>query len=618
MNRRVRAAALALCLSMAGGWAASAQPPDTVAVDTLSRDTTDYSALFLRTREEGRQRVLTLPRLNRPDLLPATSRRVFDRDTIEWHGAATVGDLLTKVPGVYLWRGGWIGRPEMPSYQGRGATSVEYLLDGIPYLALGPDSISVDPSLFPLSFLDRVEVERLPGQLRVHLYTRRHDRLPPRTRVSVASGDFDIARYQGLLERRLGNGFGYVLAGEHLAVPLGTGQQGSFRSTQGWIQLSYVPGPRFAANLQVFRAGPDREDVFAGPGTGDTLSAGLDGRRTDVQASVTYGGSRGGLGGRVSLAAAYSSWQEDSTALSLPLPANQHQHLRLVDQSVSQLAALASWRSPAVALDGGLWYRSRWTPVEARARVGASPSRTLSGAVEAVYRRHLGGRTSSWMLARAGVTLPLQVQASAIARFGSEITMPSDPADRGGDLRDWAATLAWERPRAGFEVGYWHTAGSSPQGFPLYRRLPGLAPAQPARWVTFSGRVAPRQWLVLDGWYSDAVGGAGPEGQPPTHSVLNASIQSRFLPTFRSGIFALKVQGTMESWGTGILGRDPAGEPVVLRGATFFRGLIQFQIGTFTAYYDRINLTTSRLGYVPGLPLPVYASTFGVRWEFSN
>jgi hypothetical protein len=45
-----------------------------------------------------------------------------------------------------------------------------------------------------------------------------------------------------------------------------------------------------------------------------------------------------------------------------------------------------------------------------------------------------------------------------------------------------------------------------------------------------------RQWLSFDGWYSTPQG-PRPEGQPPTHSMLNATIQSKFLPTFRSGIF---------------------------------------------------------------------------------
>ena len=87
-----------------------------------------------------------------------------------------VGDLLTQVPGVFLWRGGFIGRPEPVNYQGRGATSAEYYLDGLPYVAAGVDSIAVDPALFSISLLDRIEVERWPGLLRVHLFTRRHDR----------------------------------------------------------------------------------------------------------------------------------------------------------------------------------------------------------------------------------------------------------------------------------------------------------------------------------------------------------------------------------------------------------------------------------------------------------
>lgn len=617
MMRGLWGVGLAAAIGLAAAPAAGAQRPDTAAADTTGRDTTDYSAMFLRSQEEGRIRVATLPLLNRPELLPPRTRRVFDRDTMEWHAGQTVADLLAKMPGVYLWRGGWVGRPEMPTLQGRGATAVEYLLDGVPYLALGPDSVAVDPSLLPLSFLDRMEIERLPGLLRVYLYTRRHDRLPPRTRVAVASGDFDIARYQGLLERRHRNGLGYVVAAEHLAVPLSRDQQGSYSNTQGWLQLSYVPSPRLAASLQLLRAGPVREDVFAGQTPDDTLSAGLDGRRTDLHASLSYAPGASGFGTRFTLVAAYSAWTEDSTALSLPLPPGSHQHLRLIDQSVWQIGGLAAHRTPTTSLEASAWYRSRWTPLEVRVRAAAAPAERLSGSVEAVYQRHAEGRSSRWLSARAGVRLPLAFEAAALARVGAAVPAPSRLADQAADLRDWAALLSFERPRVAFEVAYWNTGRSTPLGFSLYRETPSLGPAAATRWVTFSGRVAPRQWLVLDGWYSDAIG-AGPEGQPPTHSVLNATIQSRFLPTFRSGIFALKLQATMESWGTGVLGRDPDGAPVMLKGATFMRGLIQFQIGTFTAYYDRINLAASRLGYVPGLPLLRFASTFGVRWEFSN
>jgi hypothetical protein len=74
----------------------------------------------------------------------------------------------------------------------------------------------------------------------------------------------------------------------------------------------------------------------------------------------------------------------------------------------------------------------------------------------------------------------------------------------------------------------------------------------------------------------------------------------------------------VESWGRGTIGRDPFGAPVVLRGATFFRSLIQIQLDRFYIYWDRTNLSATDRTYVPGFEIPAYGSNFGVRWEFVN
>jgi hypothetical protein len=121
----------------------------------------------------------------------------------------------------------------------------------------------------------------------------------------------------------------------------------------------------------------------------------------------------------------------------------------------------------------------------------------------------------------------------------------------------------------------------------------------------------------VSGWYQKAIG-SGPEGTPPGYSFVQAAIRSKFLRTFPSGIFDLKLAMTMESWGTGVLGRNPDGEPVTLRGATMFRGLIQMQFSGLILYWDRSNLLNSDLPYVPGLPMPRNVSTYGVRWVFLN
>jgi hypothetical protein len=114
------------------------------------------------------------------------------------------------------------------------------------------------------------------------------------------------------------------------------------------------------------------------------------------------------------------------------------------------------------------------------------------------------------------------------------------------------------------------------------------------------------------------MGTRGPEGTPPEHGLVEVAIRSKFLRTFPSGIFDLKLAVAMESWGTGVLGRGPTGQPVTLDGATFLRAQLQMQFLGFLFYLDRFNITNSTKAYVPGLPIPRNAQTFGVRWTFHN
>jgi hypothetical protein len=74
----------------------------------------------------------------------------------------------------------------------------------------------------------------------------------------------------------------------------------------------------------------------------------------------------------------------------------------------------------------------------------------------------------------------------------------------------------------------------------------------------------------------------------------------------------------METWGTGVIGRDLAGLPITLPGATFVRSLIQIQLDRFFIFWDRGNLSSTDRTYVPGFLIPGYGSNFGVRWEFLN
>ena len=76
------------------------------------------------------------------------------------------------------------------------------------------------------------------------------------------------------------------------------------------------------------------------------------------------------------------------------------------------------------------------------------------------------------------------------------------------------------------------------------------------------------------------------------------------------------MQGIVESWSDGVVGRDLEGAPIAMPGRTFVRGNLQLKIGSFIAYYDRVNFRAVRAGSIPGYPIPSLASSFGVRWEF--
>ncbi|MFL5402914.1 MAG: TonB-dependent receptor, partial [Gemmatimonadales bacterium] len=359
-----------------------AEEDSAAAVDSAYRDSVNSTARYLREQERLSIRVPVLPLVGIEGPRPALTRIVFDRDSIEWGHAATVGDLLTQVPGVYLWRGGFIGRPEPVDYRGRGASSAEYYLDGVPYVPAGIDSIAVDPALFSISFLDRIEVERGPGQIRVYLFTRRHDRLAPRSRIAIARGDNNFARYEASLERRSQNGLGFALGADYLSSPTVAVRSSNYSNTQIWVQGGYVPSAKFGLQYQLLRSAPNRRAfVIDVAGVNDTIGPRYKATRTDAQIRLSLGGSRAseGLGPRADLIYARTAW--DGAGL---------------DQQINQIGGYVGLRARAYSLGVSAFHRTRWTPLDVRARLGWNWIAPLSASAELVHQRHFGGRNSDY------------------------------------------------------------------------------------------------------------------------------------------------------------------------------------------------------------------------------
>jgi hypothetical protein len=580
----------------------TAQVPDSVRADTsrarAAADTTDPTAVLLTSEEDSKVILRSYPRTGQERLLPPFGRIVIPRDSIEFINAESVGDILATIDGVYLWRGGWIGRAEQPNYQGRGATSVEYSIDGVPLVPMGSDSLSLDPSLFPLSMIDRIEIERLPGLLRVHLMLRNHNLLAPRTRISIGRGDFDQARYEGSIEKRFRGGFGFAMAAEFLVTPRGSR---AFEHSTGWLQADWLPTPRFGVQTRYFLHATNREAELASGSSTDTLTRAIDGGRNDLTLRIFLRNRDDGLGRRLDVIAnrATSSWDS----------------LRVERW---QTGVLASQRSEAWSLGFSALYGSRWTRFDSRVTAGWTPTPVVTAGVEGAYQTFDQDRSAGWVTGRLGLRLPLNTTLAGAWRVGDAVTRPSVGSDSAQSLSDREAVLSWQHPRLGVRVGYTRLAAFRPVGYWQFATIDTIGPAATTEWLTAGARVAIRPWLTVSGWYREPLGTFGPEGLPPEHGFVEAAVRSKFLRTFPSGIFDLKLAVTMESWGTGVLGRGPTGQPVTLDGATFLRAQLQMQFLGFLFYLDRFNLTNSTKAYVPGLPIPRNAQTFGVRWTFLN
>ena len=574
---------------------------DTLASDSLAADTVDYTARFLEAQQQLRVRAAVLPPLEPPGPRPALTRTVFTRDSIEWGHAATVGDLLTQIPGVFLWRGGFIGRPEPVNYQARGASSAEYYLDGLPYVPAGVDSLAVDPALFSISVLDRIEVERWPGLLRVYLFTRRHDRLAPRSRIAIARGDGDFARYEGSLERRFGKGIGFAVAGEYLNSPTASGTSSDYSNNQFWLQGNYVPTPRIGLQYQLVRTAPNRRPfVVTDPLPNDTIGLGFRATRTDAQFRASWRASEEGAGPRVDLLYGRTGWGGGG-----------------IEQQVNQVGGALAYRTPTFSVGASGFHRTRWTALDVRGTMGWNPVPAVAASAEVVHQRHYGGRNSDYVAFSAGLQPMRGLSLTGSARVGEMVAAPAIPSDTAQEITDYGAAIGWERERLGVRLAYSHTAPFSPFGYAEFPRIASIGPAPEVDWLTASVRLAPLRWITLEGWYSDPRD-VTPEGIPPTHSMTAVTLRSKFLRQFPSGIFDLKLRLSVESWGTGVIGRDDAGTPVRLGGATFFRSLLQVQLQDFSLFWDRGNLGATALTYVPGFEIPAYGSVFGVRWEFLN
>ncbi len=527
------------------------------------------------------------------------ARIVFTRDSMDWAMAQTLGDLVALVPGSYLWRTGWLGTAALPNYHARGATAVEYFLDGLPYVAAGPDSVSIDPSIFALSLLERVEIEQWPGSLRVYLYSRRYDRVVPRSLIGLGRGTNSLTRFQAQLEKRSVNKLSFGIAGDYYNSGRFSNSSGSFYlNTQAWAQVSYVPSPKYGLVAQYVTSSPNREDEVSLTTGGKVL--GVDGGRSDLFLRGFLRKRDDGLGPGLDLTIARTAFGGDT-----------------IKQSIGSVTANASWRTPTMSATASAAYRTRWTTLDFGATAGWSPSARVGVNARAVYQLLSASRSSAWVGVEASISPFSHVLIRGSGRAGSVVQAPSIESDTAQSVLEASGSIGWDSKVLGVDVGVVRTSAFNPIAYQETQLIvPTIASSQATNWFQARGRFNPTNWISVDAWYSSAMTVA-PDGQPPEHARVMGTVRSRFLRTFPSGAFDFKASLGFERWSGGVLGTG-AGGSLALPSQMYLETLIELKIQSFVVYFSRANLLSEVPGYVPGFAVTPLATTFGIRWGFLN
>jgi len=591
-----RAGLLALAL-LGAGTAGAAGQADTTARDTTARR--DSTA-----RDTLPQLLPTFATPIPPGPLSRGSRYVFTADSLLFSNVRTLSDLLGRVPGVYVVRGGWFGQAEPVVFGGRGPVALEIYWDGAPYLAVGRDSIYLDPARISLAPLERVDVIVLPAALQVYLVTARQRSTVPATQIGVATGQLSIAEYRVGYATRTRTGLGVsLLADWHSLDGNPKTSTTAFSSTDLWLKLDYVPpGGRLGASYQVLSSSWHRDDA---PGTVDDWRV----RRRDQAFRFFYASRDDELGFRLAGTIATSAVDRDTAAP----PRTLYQ---------ASFEASRAWRRASVAAVARIGLAG--TPSQLEVRAGwiplplAMPRLTIAGWVR--HAEYADDRAGNRGELSAGVTFPLGLSARAELAWMRDFQAPFLSTDTVRQQTiDVAGWVRWEHRLALIEVGRGRRDAFAPLGFAAgIKPVDHLSPTPLTEFVAARASLRPLPGLELSAWYFDPVVGGG-DFEPPHHARLSAAFRSKFWRVFRSGIFTLRGEVAMESWSTwGLGGRDSSDRALRLGGATFVDTNIEMQLVGATLFWIIQNNNITRASYVQQLSYPRRVQLYGVRWFFTN
>lgn len=192
------------------------------------------------------------------------------------------------------------------------------------------------------------------------------------------------------------------------------------------------------------------------------------------------------------------------------------------------------------------------------------------------------------------------------------------------EITDMSGGVRWDRSWLTLEVGSARREAfnPAPEFATGIRAVTLLQTTPPTNYLAVHGRLRLLPGFQIAGWYYDPVRGGGAY-EPPTYARYSLTFYSKFWRVYRSGVFALRAEASVESWSggapAGVFGDPVTGATVLtLSGATFINVNAQIRIAGVTIFWANRNSRAFHGGYVPGIEYPRNYQFYGVVWRFAN
>lgn len=531
----------------------------------------------------------------------------WNRDQLGASGALTLGDLLESVPGLTVFRSGWIGSPEQAAFLGDFST-VRVFQDGVELDVLDRRNGGVlDLSMIQIWQLEEVRVERGAFEVKVYLRSWRVRSTTPATRVDIGTGDLQTNGYRGYFGRRFDGGQALQVGGYQFSSrdrrTLGDADQLSLFARTGWAR------GRFSWDLSWLRTRRERTQQVREEGIGSGNLTPLDATNSDFMARVAFTDTAKGVWAQLSATTQVheqSARVEDNGGLSTT-PTDTTADSTAFRADRRQYVAAAGWARGALSLSGTLRVREVIGEYTLSPMLRASWEQrrlVVSGTAE---RR---GDLDFTRLEASARYQPLSFLAltGAVGRttFGGDSTTGSPLAFRGEGAvrlsRLWAGGGFLRRN--GVRLG-------APVVFDTGFRG-GIDQAASAVFVTARGKFWKDVGMDVVGVKWQSAGPFRPTYQTRSRLYVDTSWPSRFPSGNLNILFAVSHEYRTQA-------AFPWLEETLQSSQYRTLGFIlEIRLLQATISYQFRNFLNEEYAQVPGFLNPRPVQVYGVRWNFFN